>query len=291
VLDGFVLDPARCSARALGLSGAGTSRVVVVHLADRFTACRTTTTSFTDPEIREVVHACGQLYLDVSGRPAIRDFGKDVRQLSMAAACRACRDLPTCVACYQPASSQPFDDDEAWLGARLGSLEGAVLDVGMGQVPYLGALAERIRSGSVEYHGLDPDPASIASARSSGLPLILHEGSVEEFESARPFGTIVAIRSLNHFLDVGRALERLARFLVPGGRMLLIESLPLPLLRGRRQAERCHDVAEGGFQHLRNWSSHRTIEEVIGRLPLLVAFHRPVGRDTCDQWVIEFERQ
>jgi 2-polyprenyl-3-methyl-5-hydroxy-6-metoxy-1,4-benzoquinol methylase len=285
-LEGFVLDPERCTARDLGFSRAATSRVVLVRKDGRVAACRTTTDSFADEEIREVVHECGQLYLDVSGRPAIHDFRADVRQLRLTDACRSCPDLPACVACYEPAASRPFDDDEAWLDAWLASAEGAVLDVGMGRLPYLAALADRIRDGRVEYHGLDPDRSAIDAARASGLPLVLHEGGVEGFEAPRAFDRIVAIRSLNHFADVERALSRLAACLAPGGLMLLVESLALPLVRGRRQAARCHEVAEGGFQHLRNWSSHRTISALRG-LPLRVTFHRPVGRDTCDQWILE----
>lgn len=289
-LPGFVLDPAACTARDLGLARAGTSRAVIVAVDARFVLCRTDTGDFSDAHVRHVVHARGQLYLDVSGKAAIDDFGHDVRQVIVSHPCRACPDLPTCCGCYVPAATSFFHDDEdrvhRWLAAR----RGRVLDVGMGFVPYLSAAAAGIRSGAVEYHGLDPDPAVIAAAGASDLPLRLHAGTIESFDGdGGPFDAVVALRSLNHFEDVGRALDVIAASLRPGGEVLLVESLPLPLVRSRRHAARCHVEAEGRYEHLRNWDSAQVVALLPGR-PFEVLEERPIGRDTCDQWLLFLRR-
>lgn len=289
-LDGFVLDPAACTARKLGLARAGTSRGVIVALDARFILCRTDTSDFTDAEVRHVVHARGQLYLDVSGKAAITDFGRDVRQVIVSHPCRACPDLPSCCACYVPAPESYFDADEArvheWLAAR----RGRILDVGMGWVPYMTALADRVRAGAVEYHGLDPDPGVIAAASASGLPLDLHRGTIEAFDgTGGPFEAVLALRSLNHFHDVARALDVIAASLRPGGEALLVESLALPLVRSRRHASRCHVESAGRYEHLRNWDSSQVAALLAGR-PFEVLEERPVGIDTCDQWILRLRR-
>ena len=152
-------------------------------------------------------------------------------------------------------------------------------------------MADRIGAGEITYTGLDPDLDAIETARASGLPLRLVQATIENLDnSPGGFRHVIALRSLNHFVDVERALTVIAAALQPGGTLLLIESLPLPLLRGRRHAKACHETAAGGFQHFRNWSSHRTLEILHARLPFRVLFHRPIGRDTCDQWILQLER-
>jgi len=292
-LPDFVLDPERCSARALGLSHARTSLVVVVCMDGRYGLCRTHTTCFSPDVVREVVHSCGQLYLDVSDKPAISDFAADVRQLVLAPACRGCPSLPACVGCYVPAPRSFFEEDEAWLRDALSRLEGRVLDVGLGHVPYLDAFADRVRDGAIEYHGADPDSEAITAAAATGLPLRLHHLTIEAFAGHDgAFDHVIAIRSFNHFIDADLALARMADCLRPGGSLLLIESVPLPLLRTRRHAQVCHDTEGGGYQHYRNWDSHRTLAAIAAdRLPFRATCHRPVGRDTCDQWFLGLERQ
>lgn len=287
----FELSADRCSARRLGLAQAASSRGVIIRSGSRFHLCQTSTADFPDSEIREVVHACGQLYLDVSRELAIHDFARHVRQLVLSSECRRCPDLPTCVGCYEPAPRSYFLDDEAWLRDELGRLEGVVLDVGLGQVPYLDAAAPAIRAGRLAYHGVDPDPGAAEEARRTGLPLTVHPVAIEDF--APPpgvrFDHALSIRSLGHFRDVRRAFENLAACVRPGGTLLVIESLPLPLVRDTRHAAAAHHAAQGGFQHFRNWSSQRLLEE-IAHMPWILEHHRPVGRETTDQWIVKLRR-
>lgn len=288
VLDGFVLDPADCTATSLGLSESRTSRVVLVQRDRRFLLCRTATGSFDDAEIRRVVHDLGQLYLDVSGKPAIDDFADDVRQLVITGECRECPLFDGCVTCYRDAVGSFFLEDEAWLRKELAGLNGRVLDVGMGQVPYLGSIRDEVQDGALEYHGLDPEPGVLEAAGRMGLPLRLHEGLVEDLpENEGPFDHVIALRSLNHFEDVDRALARICTVLKDGGGLLVVESVALPMVRSREHSATSHEASAGGFQHYRNWDSERVLERIRGRLPLDVVFHRPIGPDTCDQWILK----
>ncbi len=287
VLEGFVLDPGACSARALGLHQARTSRVVLVEHQGRVVLCRTRTEDFHDAEIRQVVHDFGQLYLDVSGRTQVTDFRRDVRQLVLAGQCRACPDFPTCTAAYRELEGSFFEADEAFLRDHLRSLRGRVLDIGVGRGPYLDAIRDRLASGVVALDGLDPEPGV-----AGGPGLRVYCAGIEDFvpEDSGAYDHMVAIRSLHHVADLDRAFARMCDLLRPGGSLLLVESVALPLVRSRRQAAWCHAHATGGFQHVRNWDSHRMLAFLGGRYPLRLAFHRPISPDTCDQWFLVLER-
>ena len=294
-LDCFVLDPASCSAKKLGLSRLDSSRLVILEPRSepggRRLLCRTRTTDFDDASIRYVVHDLGQLYLDVSGKPSIDDFAADVVQAAVTPECRACGEQQTCVLCYRPLEHQPFLDDQQWVRDWIRGLEGRVLDVGMGKLPYIDELADRLLAGTVEYWGLDPDERAIEAARSRGLPIEVLPGRVEDLPGdGEPFDAVLAIRSLNHFDDPDAAMARMTARLRDGGRLLLVESAPLPLVRGPAHSSFSHEVSDGGFQHLRNWDSWTLLSAVRGRLPLAVRYHRPIGRDTCDQWILVIEK-
>mgnify|MGYP003759640969 CR=1 FL=1 len=290
-LPGFVLDPVRCTARELGLSIVRSSRAVVLSLPSGTLLAVTRTGDFDDDAIRAIVHGAGQLYLDVSDGTDLSDFARDVRQLVVSRACAACPDLPTCCAAYEPAPRSFFAEDEALLRAELAVLRGRLLDVGAGRMPYRDALDDAIRAGEVEYFALDPDPDVEAAARAEGSPIRFLAGEVEDLAWDGPLlDAAFAIRSLNHFRDLDAAFGRLRDLLRPDGTLLLVESLALPLVRGKRHAERAHRDAVGGFQHVRNWSSHDVLAFLGDRYPFAVELHRPVARDSCDQWFLRLRR-
>ncbi|HOA13371.1 MAG TPA: class I SAM-dependent methyltransferase [Myxococcota bacterium] len=300
-IPGFILDPAACSARDHGLAASGTSRVVLVNAAGRASEdgdgglrevgrtvlCRTDTADFDEAEIRHVVHDRGQLYLDVSGKPSIDDFATDVRQLVLARECMRCPDFVQCCCCYLPAETSFFDQDQRWLADMMKSLGGRVLDVGLGNVPYMGFMPIPPDGEHIEYHGVDPDP----DAGKTIAGVTVHQIGIEDFAGFDGyFDHVLSLRSLNHFLDVGAALESVHRCLKPGGQAVFMESLALPLVRSRHKALTSHQAAAGGFQHLRNWDSSQLLEVVermnrFGR-GFRVTFHRPIGPDTCDQWIV-----
>lgn len=276
-----------CSARDIGVHRSGSSRLVIVRLAERTLLCGTATRDFNDTEIRDCVHARGQLYLDVSQKIQWTNFASHLQQFIISPVCGDCADFPTCCGAFEACTTSFFLDDEMWIRRHLAGLGGRVLDVGMGQLPYLDVIEPAIRAGTLLYHGLDPDQRVVDDARARQLPIELTCNRIETFEgNGARFNHIVAIRCLNHFEDLHRALDRMCALLLEGGTLLLIESLPLPLVRPRRMAKRSHLEADGGFQHYQNLGSEDVIGAIYGRHPLEIAWHRPVGRDTCDQWIL-----
>lgn len=287
VLEGFVLDPSACSARTLGLHRARSSRVVLVERRGRIVLCRTRTTDFEESEIRTVVHDLGQLYLDVSMDPQVMDFANDLRQLVIAGECRNCRDFGACVLAYREAQRPFFAEDEAWLRERLRGLQGRVLDVGIGRGPYLEAMLDGLGSNALVLHGLDPEPGV------NEVPGVsVFRTTIEHFRppESEPYDHVIAIRSLHHISDLEKAFGAMVTLTRPGGTLLLMESVALPLVRSVRKSAYSHAHATGGFQHLRNWDSHRMLSFLEGRYPLRTLFHRPISPDTCDQWILVLER-
>lgn len=287
ILRDFLLDPSRCTARKLGLHNLSSSRFVLVQIGQNIVLCRTETEDFSEAEIRHVVHDLGQLYLDVSGKLQIDDFEHDVRQVVIAEECRRCPDHRTCSCCYVPAKASYFAEDERWLRKRLSGLSGHILDIGIGRGPYLDAFEAALRVGKVRLHGLDPDPKVEAFAP---LLTIIRKG-IEDFEPEEGlYDHVLAIRSLHHVADLDGAFARISKALRPRGTLLMIESAALPLVRSRRHSEASHLYAKGGFQHYRNWDSYEMLAFLDSRFPFEVTYHRPIGPDTTDQWILEMAR-
>jgi 2-polyprenyl-3-methyl-5-hydroxy-6-metoxy-1,4-benzoquinol methylase len=67
--------------------------------------------------------------------------------------------------------------------------------------------------------GLDVSPGAVEQTRARGLTA--HLGRVEEFEPAAPFDTITAFDVIEHLLEPRAFLDRLRRWLVPGGTLAL----------------------------------------------------------------------
>jgi SAM-dependent methyltransferase len=103
-------------------------------------------------------------------------------------------------------TSELWDFVDRWLP----SPPARVLDVGCGE----GDSTRRLREVGFDAIGLDP----IASA---GTGFVVE--TLEAFAPAHPFDAAVAIRSLHHVADLGRAVESLHRALVPGARLVLFE--------------------------------------------------------------------
>jgi 2-polyprenyl-3-methyl-5-hydroxy-6-metoxy-1,4-benzoquinol methylase len=92
------------------------------------------------------------------------------------------------------------------------------LDVGCGE----GETARRLRARVAEVVGIDPDEPSIVEARSYGDDI---RYEVSDLESAdlepRSFDVVAAVASLHH-MDHDTALAQLARYVAPGGVLLVV---------------------------------------------------------------------
>lgn len=87
-------------------------------------------------------------------------------------------------------------------------------DVGCGD----GSLLRRLRTAGLDVQGIDPDPVAVASARSSGLPVV--EGTLEgaTFE-AGSFDAVTLNHAVEHLHDPAETLRICRDLLRPGGRL------------------------------------------------------------------------
>jgi len=115
-----------------------------------------------------------------------------------------------------------------------------VLDAGCGLGGTMLALAERWGG---RYTGLTLSEAqagvaqtAIAKAgRSSGVQVLVRS---YDTPPGGPFDLIVAVESLVHSLDPMRSLSALAAVLAPGGRMVVVDDMPVAAAAGTRELDR-----------------------------------------------------
>lgn len=108
--------------------------------------------------------------------------------------------------------------EERWLEAmwpvvraRLPAPPARVLELGCGR---LGGFVPVLRSNGYEAVGVDRDAPDGAAYRRMDF---------EELEPRGDVDAVLASRSLHHVGDAGQVVERIARALVPGGRLVVIE--------------------------------------------------------------------
>jgi SAM-dependent methyltransferase len=95
---------------------------------------------------------------------------------------------------------------DRWLPAPPARL----LEIGCGD----GALTRTLADHGYRVTGVDPEAPT-------GEPFV--RASIEEFTADQPFDAAVAIRSLHHVGDLGRAIERISASLERGGRLVMHE--------------------------------------------------------------------
>jgi hypothetical protein len=74
-----------------------------------------------------------------------------------------------------------------------------------------------------------------------------------------------------------------------GGQLVLCDAPPFGMLRTSSQVRFADENAPVGHEHYRNWSSQQVVE-FLKRFPFRVEFHRPVGVETSNQWLLELRR-
>jgi SAM-dependent methyltransferase len=101
-------------------------------------------------------------------------------------------------------------DVATFIEAELPPAPARVLEVGCGE----GALARRLASSGYRVVAIDPRAPEGD---------IFERVSLEDFADPGPFDAAVANRSLHHIPDLSRALDKVARLLRPGGRLIVYE--------------------------------------------------------------------
>lgn len=280
---------AGCAVRAR-LAGAHVDRDLVLVRDGRATHYRSPTSDFTDGEVRRSKVELEQVYLDVSETAALTDFTSGVRRVRLHAACAPCLDRAACPGGWEIDPEPPFAREERWLRKEVSRAHGRVLDVGCGEQPYRDEIAAGIAGGRIQYQGLDPDAAALERFRAAGIGGTLHLGTIEEFTAPEGFFDYVLVfRSLNHFRDLERAFAVIERVLRVEGMLYVCDSVVFGMLRTPAQVRFADEHAPYGHEHYRNWSSHQLLE-FLERYRFRIDAHRPVNRQTSNQWMLKLMR-
>src|SRR5262249_18518849 len=200
------------------------------------------------------------VFLDRAPAGVLDDFTEGMRRIFPDITCERCDHRTHCARRFEIVEGPPYAREEAWIADHIARLRGAVLDVGCGEQLYRDELAPLVRSGVLQYTGLDPDEVSLAVLRTALPEGEFHVGEIEDFQGrAASYDHIMSLRSLNHVVDLDEALARMAWLLKPGGSLLLVECTPCAMLRRAEQVAAADRAPRAGHQHLRNVAS----EEVL----------------------------
>lgn len=282
-------DPSGCPVRRAGPGRWPRGRAIFLRRDDRVAAFASDTSDFTDEQLVEVQHREGQVYLDVSDKPAPDDFRVDLRKLQRSAVCAGCDAFARCAGLFDPARDEVFSRDDAVVGAMVAGLRGAVLDVGCGQGPYGATLASLAAEGAISYVGLDPDAGHIESLRARWPWATLRVGAAEGLDPSERFDHALVLRSWNHLADPAAVASSLARMLRPGGTLLAVDNVAFGLVRSRRQAARA-EGGPSGFEHYRNDGAAEA-EATVAGTGLTLLDRWDVGPGTSNQWWIRWRKE
>ncbi|MDQ3033767.1 MAG: radical SAM protein [Myxococcota bacterium] len=257
----------------------------------RIARFRADTRDFADLEIARIKHELGQVYLDVSRKPAPDDFARDLRPLRRSALCDGCAHREPCTGMFEPAlDDDPFTRDDERVRDVLRALEGVVLDVGCGEGPYEDVWAARVTAGKVRYVGVDPHADLDAlGARWPWAELV--RGDAESIALDRPIDHALILRSWNHLHDPHAVVRRLAGALRPGGTLLVVDNVAFGLARTRAQT-RVAERSSAGFEHFRNddaVAAQCAIDHAAGGSLVLVD-RQDVGPTRANQWLLQYRK-
>ena len=264
-------------------------RVMFVRHEDRLGRFRTDSRDFTDLEIEHTKHALGQVYLDVSRKPAPDDFARDLRHLVRSAVCARCPERDRCAGIFEPVAEDVFTRDDAHVRELLAALEGDVLDVGCGEGPYVGVMADGALAGRIRYTGIDPDPARVETLRAQWPWATLHVTTAEALTPDALYDHVTVLRSWNHLRNPVRAVETFARMLRPGATLTVVDNVAFGLVRGRRHAREAEN-SSAAFEHYRNdgaTEAHAVIARAAGHLVCIE--RREVSPATSNQWMLRYQ--
>jgi SAM-dependent methyltransferase len=258
--------------------------------ADSLAEYASDTGDFDAAEIGRVKDELSHLFLDRAPAGVLDDFTAGMRRVIPDATCDACGHRDRCAHRFRVVDAPPFAREEARIAAHVAGLRGRVLDVGCGEQLYRDTLAPLVGSGTVEYTGLDPDAASLEALREVLPAGRFCLGGIEDFGAApATYDHILCLRSLNHVADLDEALARMARYLKPGGSLLIVETTPFAMLRTADQVAAADCAPRAGHQHFRNVAS----EEVLPyarRRGLQVLEHHPASFASSNEWILLLER-
>ena len=265
------------------------TRHIFVRRGGVMTQFRTHTRDFSDPELHTIKFAHGQVYLDISSKPAPDDFPADLRKLREVTECADCHQASGCSRCYELDETEVFSADDAHVVDVLRELEGDILDVGCGETLYADVLGPRAGEGTVRYTGVEPHAGACQAFRERNDWGEIVNLPIESFDlDPAGYDHILVLRSYNHLADPANTLRRLAEGLRPGGTMLIVDNVAFGLVRTEEQRERA-EQSDSEFEHFNNDDSSAAIENVPNDLLKLIE-ERPVTPDSSNQWLLHYRR-
>ena len=256
----------------------------------RLILCATDTHDFDAAGIARVKDDWSHIFLDRSPAGVLDDIREGMRRLLPDPTCDACANRAHCARRFRIVEAAPFAREEEWIERYVAGLRGRVLDVGCGEQLYRDTLVPLVRSGAVDYTGLDPDEPSLAILRDALPEARFHLTGIEAFHDApASYDHILCLRSLNHVFDVDEALARMTGLLRPGGRLLIVETAPFAMLRRPEQVAAADQAPRAGHQHFRNVTSEEVLP-FVRRRALRIVEHQPAGLQTTNEWILLLER-
>ncbi|MEZ4430012.1 MAG: radical SAM protein [Nannocystaceae bacterium] len=262
-------------------------RALFVKHGEKVARYRADSRDFSDEEIEAIKHDRGQLYVDVSRKPAPDDFARDLVQLRRSSLCADCPEREGCTGLFEPVDADVFTRDDAHVRALLGELRGAVIDLGCGDAPYMDALAPAAARGHIQYTGVDPDGERIAALRRRYPWAELREGAAEGLALApASVDHVLILRSWNHLRDPATALAGAVAGLRPGGSLIVVDNVAFGLARGRVQTRRA-ERSSAGHEHYRNDTAEDAARQ-LAAFDLTLLERRDVSPETSNQWLLRY---
>lgn len=278
----------RCPLLDDGVTPWDRGRHLFVERAGSVIAYRSDSRDFSDREMEIIKHDRGQVYIDISDKPAPDDFATDLRKLARSARCTDCPERQSCTGLFSIVEGDVFTPDDERVRSVLRQLSGDVLDIGCGDAPYADVFAEL--GERVRYVGLDPDAERIANLRDTWPWATLHVGTAEELaeRSLGQFDAVLVLRSWNHIADPNGAMEHIAAALRPGGELIVCDNVAFGLARSRDQTHRARQ-SSAEFEHYRNDTAEEA-DRVVSKIGLEQIDRLDVGPGTSNQWLLRYRR-
>lgn len=283
-------DSESCTAYRAG-AGIDPLRQLWLVEGDRLVQHVSDTGDFSAAEIARVKDDWSHVFIDRAAPGVLDDFIEGMRRVVPDHLCDGCAHRQQCGRRFALVEGAPYGEQEAWIARYVAGLRGRVLDVGCGEQLYRGVLAPLLRSGAVEYSGLDPDEPSLEVARAALPEGRFALGGIEDYRDApQRYDRVLCLRSLNHVRDVDEALARMAVLLKPGGQLLIVECTPFAMLRRAEQVAAADRAPRAGHQHFRNVASDEVVPYARAR-GLEVLEHQPSSRAGTNQWLLLLVRR
>ena len=285
----YTASAAECIAYAAGV-GADPHRQLWLIEEQQLISYVTDTADFDDGAVRTIKDELSHVFVDRSPPGVLDDFTEGMRRVLPDPVCAPCEHRSHCGRRFLTVDGPPFAREEAWIIGHVSGLRGRVLDVGCGEQLYRHVLRPLLRTGTIDYTGLDPDEPSLVSARAALPEGRFHLAGIEGFAGpAAAYDRILCLRSLNHVRDLDEALSCMSRLLKPGGTLLIVETTPFAMLRRPEQIAAADRAPRAGHQHFRNVASDDVLR-LVARHSLEVVEHQPARLETTNEWILLLRR-